>query len=199
MIYSSLSSSSSSSSSSSFSLLAPRTDGLHKLLSLEHLDLSMNVISSLEEVKRLAALPILTALFLRQNPLAKMSNYRKAVLCLFERRDIYDDPLILDGQQPTEEERQLGMATQSRRPMVASSSLAASQGSTTAAHRRAHARRSDHHGTSVLRSTNSTLPGGAAASINSAQSHNVEEVVVHRRAGPKVACPSSSVCIRWSG
>ena len=56
------------------------TEGIDKLYSLEHLDLSGNLISTFKEISRLSALPCLEVLFLKENPIGFASNYRVEVL-----------------------------------------------------------------------------------------------------------------------
>lgn len=56
---------------------------LQKLLGLEELDLSDNIISSLQEVKRLRKMPLLTKLWLTGNPVTFLATYRKQTLLYF--------------------------------------------------------------------------------------------------------------------
>ena len=59
------------------------TAGLEKLLALEHLDLSANLISSTDEVRRLGILPCLQTLSLDGNPISTVAGYRDTVFSFF--------------------------------------------------------------------------------------------------------------------
>ena len=63
------------------------TSGLEKLLALEHLDLSANLLSSTDEVRRLGILPCLETLSLDGNPISAVAGYRDTVFTFFVPTD----------------------------------------------------------------------------------------------------------------
>lgn len=60
--------------------------GLHKLYSLEFLDLADNSVASPDEIRALGALPCLDHLILRGNPIREVIEYRIKVLEHFGER-----------------------------------------------------------------------------------------------------------------
>jgi Leucine-rich repeat (LRR) protein len=52
-------------------------------MGLEKLDLSDNVLSSMQEVKRIRKLPLLSQLWLQGNPISYLEIYRKQTLLYF--------------------------------------------------------------------------------------------------------------------
>jgi len=95
------------------------TSGLDKLYALEHLNISNNLISSLEEIKRLAVLPFLQTLNLKGNPVDSISDYRDTVLKFFYS---IDRQFCLDGIPfRTEEWKYIGSIMSVRTDPVSSS------------------------------------------------------------------------------
>ena len=74
--------------------------GLHRLYALQSLDMSNNCISDIQQVAKLASLPLLKDLWLSGNPIALLPNYRITILGIFSSRQ----PFCLDGTpiQPSE-------------------------------------------------------------------------------------------------
>jgi len=67
--------------------------GLEKLLGLEKIDLTENVLIEMEDVLYLSELPFLKAVTLLGNPVAMTSDYRKKVYCYLN-----NERVILDGK-----------------------------------------------------------------------------------------------------
>ena len=82
------------------------TQGLEALLGLEELDLAENAIDDITQIARLAALPILGALWLEGNIIAGRLAYRKEVFALFVKQFSANSAysLCLDGRYPDDDE-----------------------------------------------------------------------------------------------
>lgn len=75
--------------------------GFRKLYSLQHLDLSCNLIDSMDEVDYLGALPCLDNLRLTGNPVAGSVDYRSRVLSRFSGRA---NEIYLDNEKANQQE-----------------------------------------------------------------------------------------------
>ncbi|CAF0723655.1 unnamed protein product [Adineta ricciae] len=77
------------------------TDGLSRLYSLITLNLTSNKLDSIKSIESLGSLPCLENLWLKNNPLARIVDYRIRVFAVFHNRakDIW-----LDGQMPDQRE-----------------------------------------------------------------------------------------------
>ena len=64
-----------------------KVEDLVKLYSLVKLDLSHNLIGSITEVSKLHSLPLLNSIWLSQNPIDTMKNYRWKILKIFAVRN----------------------------------------------------------------------------------------------------------------
>lgn len=62
--------------------------GLHKLYSLEFLDLTDNILTSPDEIRAVGTLPCLDHLILRGNPIRQVIEYRVKVLEHFGERAV---------------------------------------------------------------------------------------------------------------
>ncbi|EJW80706.1 hypothetical protein WUBG_08385 [Wuchereria bancrofti] len=76
-------------------------NGLHKLYSLEFLDLTDNVIASPDDIRAVGTLPCLDHLILRGNPIRQVIEYRIKVLEHFGERAI---EVKLDSRKPDQRE-----------------------------------------------------------------------------------------------
>lgn len=70
-----------------------------KALGLEKLDLVDNVMSSIEEIHKLANLPFLQAAWFKGNPFSYLKDYRKKAFVILN-----SETLLLDGKPPNDAE-----------------------------------------------------------------------------------------------
>lgn len=75
--------------------------GFQKLYSLVHLDISCNLIASIDEVDNIASLPCLENLRLTGNPVAGSVDYRARVLSRFSSRL---NEILLDNEKGNQQE-----------------------------------------------------------------------------------------------
>ncbi|XP_069793324.1 nischarin isoform X4 [Narcine bancroftii] len=75
--------------------------GLNKLYSLVNLDLSNNKVSQIEEIKNIGTLPCLEKVFLNNNPLSIIPDYRTKVLAQFGDRasEVCLDNTVTTGKE----------------------------------------------------------------------------------------------------
>ncbi|KAF2430278.1 hypothetical protein EJ08DRAFT_248072 [Tothia fuscella] len=82
--------------------------GIHRLLSLERLDLRENKLNDPTEIARLTGIPNMSDIYVCKNPFVKgYTNYRITIFNLFRRTPGYIEDLFLDGTQPSYSERKL--------------------------------------------------------------------------------------------
>jgi hypothetical protein len=82
--------------------------GIHRLLSLERLDLRENKLNDPTEIARLTGIPNMTEIYVHKNPFVKSySNYRITIFNLFRRTPGYVEDPHVDCTQPSYSERKL--------------------------------------------------------------------------------------------
>jgi hypothetical protein len=82
--------------------------GIHRLLSLERLDLRENKLNDPTEMARLTGIPNMTEIYVHKNPFVKSySNYRVTIFNLFRRTPGYVEDPYIDSTQPLYTERKL--------------------------------------------------------------------------------------------
>jgi hypothetical protein len=82
--------------------------GIHRLLSLERLDLRENKLNDPTEIARLTGIPNMTEIYVHKNPFVKSyTNYRVTIFNLFRRTPGYVEDPYIDSTQPLYSERKL--------------------------------------------------------------------------------------------
>jgi len=80
--------------------------GIHRLLSLERLDLRENKLNDPTEIARLTGIPNMFEIYVCKNPFVKShSSYRITIFNLFRRTPGYVEDIVLDNSQPSYSER----------------------------------------------------------------------------------------------
>lgn len=82
--------------------------GVHRLLSLERIDVRDNRLTDPTELARLTGLPNITELYVNKNPFVKTHpDYRVTIFNLFRKTPGYTEDILIDSTGPTYAERKL--------------------------------------------------------------------------------------------